>query len=425
MREERKRVSYGSACDRVHGFALILAPVLATTPTAEAQCSLAQGAVIQLVGTPHLFIADEVGVLHWGGDTRGLAGRYIDWSNRCNLTLNQLLQTRRGDPWLSSGLPKIGIPIYLSKWEDDEAQPRLLHIQNIPDVELFGINEANYGNFIMDRATWEGRYGFNISNLQIGPLASGASYALPDADRAAYAQLLMNLENVESATFYLTQQQGRDAATVLPPIADCEQQALSTFNSTRQPSTALLGAQTCLNQVAGGSISPTPGTGVPSTPPNLRVTVVGGNTLRLTWDDVANETGYRIYGGDQVTPNNTLVMSLNANTTTFDIGSRTAGVTYCYTVTAFNQSGESPAQSPVCANVSQTGGAPSAPVNLQASMVSQNIVQLNWADVSTNEDGFRIRRGDQSVLATLPANTTSYTDSFANVTVPGSPIATR
>ena len=44
---------------------------------------------------------------------------------------------QRGDPWLSSGLPKIGEPIYLSKWEDSDPAPTLLHIQSIADVELF------------------------------------------------------------------------------------------------------------------------------------------------------------------------------------------------------------------------------------------------------------------------------------------------
>jgi hypothetical protein len=78
---------------------------------------------------------------------------------------------QRGDPWLSAGLLKIGDPIYQVKWETNEAQPRLLHIQSIQDVEVFGISAANYGMFVMDQATWESRFSMSASGLQRGVLA--------------------------------------------------------------------------------------------------------------------------------------------------------------------------------------------------------------------------------------------------------------
>jgi hypothetical protein len=40
---------------------------VAGTSAALAQCNYTFGAVIQLVGTPHLFITDDHGILHWGG----------------------------------------------------------------------------------------------------------------------------------------------------------------------------------------------------------------------------------------------------------------------------------------------------------------------------------------------------------------------
>ena len=36
----------------------------------QGQGAFAHGAVVALQGTPHLWFADEHGVLHWGGDTR-------------------------------------------------------------------------------------------------------------------------------------------------------------------------------------------------------------------------------------------------------------------------------------------------------------------------------------------------------------------
>ena len=190
--------------------ALLLA--LATVPAMAGelfQVTAANGAVIALQGTPHLFIADEQGVLHWGGDTRGLQGRYINWSVRREVTLDQLRAYRRGDPWLSAGLLKIGDPIHLVKWETNEAQPRLLHIQSIQDVELFGINASNYGNFVLDQATWERRFNMSVSSLQRAPLPPAVpppATPTPAASATPAARLTARLVNVErlSDTSYRT-----------------------------------------------------------------------------------------------------------------------------------------------------------------------------------------------------------------------------
>ena len=139
-------------------------------PVAHAQQVFVPGAVVALEGTPHLWIADDQGVLHWGGDTRALSGRHINWSARTEVSLAGLRTMPKGDPWLSAGLLKQGDPIYLVKWETEWPQPRLLHIQSIADVEIFGINETNYGRFVLDVATWEARYGISVASLQRGEL---------------------------------------------------------------------------------------------------------------------------------------------------------------------------------------------------------------------------------------------------------------
>ena len=87
-------------------------------PVAQAQQVFVHGAVVALQGTPHLWIADEQGVLHWGGDTRALADRHINWSARAEVSLDGLRALEMGDPWLSAGLLKEGDPIYLVKWGD-------------------------------------------------------------------------------------------------------------------------------------------------------------------------------------------------------------------------------------------------------------------------------------------------------------------
>ena len=101
----------------------VLAGVLidwaAAAPAARAQGTFAHGTVVALRGTPHLWVADRQGVLHWAGDTRALADKYVRWGreSRVEVTLEQLRRLTRGDPWLSAGLLKDGDPIYLVKWE--------------------------------------------------------------------------------------------------------------------------------------------------------------------------------------------------------------------------------------------------------------------------------------------------------------------
>ncbi len=151
------------------------APAIASAPVAVP--ALTPGEVVALQGTPHLWIADQNGTLHWAGDTRALAGKAIDWSTRLDVSLDTLKTMPRGDPWLSAGLVKDGDPIYLVKWETNTAAPVLLHIQSIADVELFGINAGNYGAYVLDRATWEQRYNVRLDSLTRGELTPASAPA--------------------------------------------------------------------------------------------------------------------------------------------------------------------------------------------------------------------------------------------------------
>lgn len=137
--------------------------------------TLSAGAVVALKGTPHIWIFGSDGVLHWGGDTRALAGKTIDWNNRREVGLDELKTMQRGDPWLSSGLVKSGDPIYLSKWETSDTRPTLLHIQSIADVELFGINGSNYGRFVIEQGSWEQQYRFSVNTLTKAVLAAAGA----------------------------------------------------------------------------------------------------------------------------------------------------------------------------------------------------------------------------------------------------------
>jgi len=310
-------------------------------------------------------------------------------------------------------MPKIGEPIYLAKWETDEDAPRLLHIQSIADVELFGIGTANYLNFVMDRPVWEQRYGFNVGLLQVGPLASPASFAWPAQDRAAYGQLLTNMENLESAALFQAQSAGRDVALTLAALADCERQGLGRFEANRDPGAALGITRDCISRLGPGS-GPPPGppAGFPRTPNNVQVVALSPTVHRITWEDTPDETGFRIYemvvsGPDQAAPANRLIATNPPNATSYDASGRGAGLSYCYSVSSFNPSGESPPSRPVCSG-GTTPGAPAAPTNLRVTPGPDG-AHLDWIDTSTNEVGFRVLRNGQPI-ALLAPNATSFVD---------------
>ncbi|MBM2812719.1 MAG: hypothetical protein HW416_3478, partial [Chloroflexi bacterium] len=347
-------------------------------------------------------------VLHWGGDTRSLAGRVINWSGQCAVNLSQLTAAPRGDPWLSSGLPKIGDPIYLSKWEDTEAAPTLLHIQSIADVELFGIHTANYGNFILERGPWEQRFGFRVATLRLGPLASAASFAWSEADQAAYGRLLANIENAESAALFQATSLGTDPVTVLPGIADCEKLGLDSFESGRNAGVAFQRIQDCLSRLGFGGTGLTPQPSGPPVPLSVRIVPVNRTDLQITWDPSAAATGYRIYGGSQGTAANTLVATVQTGFATTTLTGLVPGATYCYSVSAFNATGESAATTPVCSVLTAPSSAPTTPSNLQATALGSNSVQLTWFDPINDRDGFYIYEGTNTV-ANVPASTTQWT----------------
>jgi hypothetical protein len=391
----------------------------AAAPSAAAQCSLAPGSVVQLLGTPHLFIVDHEGTLHWGGDTRGLAGRVIAWDDRCTVTLQELQELPRGNPWLSSGLPKIGEPIYLSKWETEETAPTLLRIQSIPDVELFGIQTSNYGNYVIDRARYEREHSTNVGTLMVGPLASAASFAMSPSDQATYGQLLLDMKTVESATLARRYQMGEDPSITLPRLADCEALGLREFDRSRGIAPSMEALNRCIAGLnLGGSPGPSapsvPGIpslpappaplGPPAVPSNLATVLTGANQVQLSWqDNSTNETQFRVYRNGALTG-----AAAGTNITSTAVADA-APAGACYTVTAFSATlGESAHSTPSCLGAAPAAPpagpppapGPNAPTNVVAALGPTNQVQVSWQDNSTNETEFRIYRNGVAAAST-------------------------
>ncbi|GAB4008496.1 hypothetical protein GCM10028808_14760 [Spirosoma migulaei] len=152
----------------------------------------------------------------------------------------------------------------------------------------------------------------------------------------------------------------------------------------------------------------------PSAPTNLVATPTLATQITLVWvDGSANETGFEIERSDSQTGTFTKIGEVGANVTTFDDKGLKSATPYCYRVLAKNSIGSS-AYSPVaCATTPDVP--PAAPARLTATAVSTSLINLTWADLSTNESGFEIERsisatGTFTKVGDAPANATTYED---------------
>jgi len=127
-------------------------------------------------------------------------------------------------------------------------------------------------------------------------------------------------------------------------------------------------------------------------------------------DNATDETGFRVERSATAAGPWTLAGTTGANVTSL-LHRQYPGddQAVCYRVFAVNGLGSSDASAVDCT------AAPTPPTNLAASSGSDGGVDLTWTDNSGVEDGYQVLRAGSSgqggsVVATLPANTTSYRD---------------
>ena len=131
-----------------------------------------------------------------------------------------------------------------------------------------------------------------------------------------------------------------------------------------------------------------------------------GVAIDVTWiDNATNEDGFRI---ERTEDGGALWITLGPVgrdvTSTQDYGFQTAEQSVCYRVIAFNVQGDAPPSNTDCT------AQPAAASNLTGAGLSGPAIELTWADNSTLEDGFVVERSGSGIIATLPANATSYRD---------------
>jgi hypothetical protein len=145
----------------------------------------------------------------------------------------------------------------------------------------------------------------------------------------------------------------------------------------------------------------------PSAIGNLEVTLYSMTQLVLDWIETSGETGYRI----ERSPDGvayTTITTVGANIPSYTDGSLTSGATYFYRVTPTSALGDGPS------TVISGGTRLAAVTGLAFSAIGGNAISLAWTDHAT-ETGYRILRSTNGVnfsdLSTVPAGTTTYTDS--------------
>ncbi|MFO0863079.1 MAG: fibronectin type III domain-containing protein [Gemmataceae bacterium] len=116
--------------------------------------------------------------------------------------------------------------------------------------------------------------------------------------------------------------------------------------------------------------------GLAAAPSDFDVTAISSSQIKLTWSDVSDETGYRVYrwSGSQWV----LRQTLAADTTTYTDSGLNAATTYYYYVESFNAAGAT-SFGDYKSDTTWVASGPAAPASFSAQAVSASRIDLTWA----------------------------------------------
>lgn len=152
---------------------------------------------------------------------------------------------------------------------------------------------------------------------------------------------------------------------------------------------------------------------------NLVATSNSSTRVSLTWQDNAtNETAHVVERSNNGGQSFMTVATLGANVTSYTDNTVSGGTTYQYRVRAFNSTATALNSNVASVTTPPIPTPPIAPSGATATVLSARSVRFTWADNSNNETSFVIQRqlnnGSWTDVATVGANTTSFTDSSLN-----------
>ncbi len=167
--------------------------------------------------------------------------------------------------------------------------------------------------------------------------------------------------------------------------------------------------------------------GTPQPPSGVGAQPASETSVDIAWNDNStNESGFHIYVAQGNQPFNR-AGSRPANSTTVRLTGLVAGQTFRFSITAFNDAGESAFSEDASTTTPGTpSGIPAAPTNLTATLASPTSVTLRWEDNSGNETGFNVyvAQGNEE-FSLLGATGPNATGGTVSPVVPGSHLRFR
>lgn len=153
---------------------------------------------------------------------------------------------------------------------------------------------------------------------------------------------------------------------------------------------------------------------LPGAPSDLIAVLSGNQAVELSWaDNSQDESSFVLQRSFSEVSGFATIATLPANTTLFTDEDISSATTYYYRIKALNAAGSSEWSNTV--SVTTTLALPNAPSGVEAKAAGCRTIILNWNDNSDNESSFELSRsltanGTYANVATLPANTTTYTN---------------
>ncbi|MDI6733068.1 MAG: fibronectin type III domain-containing protein [Planctomycetota bacterium] len=229
-------------------------------------------------------------------------------------------------------------------------------------------------------------------------------------------------ESYNETGFKIERKTGSDG--VFQQIATPTANATTYSDTTLEPNTNYfyrIRAYNIYNSAYSALLSATTMPLPPSAPSNLSATAVSSAQINLTWNDnSSNEDGFVLESRKESTDYYHPLPGVPAGRTYYYHISLSTTTTYYYRVRAWNYIGMSEYSNVVSATTfSSAVVTPIAPSGLTASAVASYRIDLNWADDSSNEEGFRIYRSmlsatNYSLLSIVGANVISFSDVTLN-----------